>query len=170
MSLQPQNGGNRLRHDESGLSMLEWLGFIAIIITVLAFIPAVRGFAGDIYDKVFNATDEDGVKTASGIALKGIAITVLSIVIFFGSVVLLLYTNLGKRLAFLITGAATTGWMVIGSVLFVLYAPRGLRPANFEGLNSWQWRIPAVALTVISLILFLMFVAALDRYEREEVE
>ena len=82
----------------------------------------------------------------------------------------MLYTNLGKRLAFLVTGAATFGWMVIGSLLFVVYAPRGLRPANLQGLNAFQIRIPAIALTLVSFILFLMFLAALDRFESEQPE
>ncbi len=66
------------------------------------------------------------------------------------------------------TGAATFGWMVVGSMLFVVYAPRGLRPANTEGLNAFQIRIPAIAVTLASLVLFIMFVIALDRYEKED--
>ncbi|MCP3994525.1 MAG: sugar transferase [bacterium] len=100
--------------------------------------------------------------------MRGILITIVSIVAFIGSGYLLLYTNLGARLGFLVTGAATFGWMVIGSLLFVVYAPRGLRPANLQGLNAFQLRIPAIALTLASIILFLMFVAALDRYDKEQ--
>ena len=96
-----------------------------------------------------------------------ILITITALVSFCGTGFLLLYTNVGKRLAFLITGAATFGWMVIGSMLFVVYAPRGIRPASLEGLNAFQMRIPAIALTVGSAILFVMFVLALDRYESE---
>ncbi len=92
----------------------------------------------------------------------------VAIVAFIGAGYLLLSTNLGTRLAFLVTGAATFGWLTIGSLLFVIYAPRGLRPANLEGLNAFQIRIPAIALTLASLILFVMFVLALDRYEQEE--
>ncbi len=160
----------RLRTDERGLSALEWIGIVAIIISVLAFVPALRGWLGDAYDAVFKQVDEaTGETTAFSIAARGILITVVSVVAFVGTGFLLLYTNLGTRLAFLVTGAATFGWMTIGSLLFVIYAPRGLRPANLEGLNAFQIRIPAIAVTLGSLILFLMFVVALDRYEREEV-
>jgi hypothetical protein len=102
--------------------------------------------------------------------MRGILITIVAIVSFVGTGFLLLYTDLGKRLAFLVTGAATFGWLVIGSMLFVVYAPRGLRPANLQGLNSFQIRIPAISLTLASLILFLMFVAALDRFEKDQPE
>lgn len=159
----------RLRTDERGLSTLEKVGIAALLLAIISFIPAVRGWIGDAYDAIFKQVDEATGETSSfSIAARGILITVVSIIAFTGSGFLLLYTNLGRRLAFLVTGAATFGWMVIGSLLFVIYAPRGLRPANLEGLNSFQIRIPAIALTLGSLILFLMFVVALDRYEKEE--
>ena len=87
---------------------------------------------------------------------------------FVGSGFLVISTNLGRRLAFLVTGAAVFGWLVVGSMLFVVYAPRGLRPSNLTGLNAFQMRIPAIGLGVASFILFLMFVVALDRYEKEQ--
>ena len=65
-------------------------------------------------------------------------------------------------------GAGLFGWLVIGGALFVVYAPRGLRPRTVEGLNSFQVRIPAIAMTLGAAILFVMFVLALDRYERED--
>ncbi|MCP3973936.1 MAG: sugar transferase [bacterium] len=105
--------------------------------------------------------------TQFSIAARGILITITALISFVGTVFLLLYTNVGKRLAFLITGAATFGWLVIGSALFVVYAPRGIKPSSIEGLNAFQIRIPAIALTVGSVILFIMFVLALDRYENE---
>ena len=153
--------------DESGLSTLEKLGIAGIIITIIAFIPPARGLLGDAYDAIFKQRNDAGEITAFSIAARGILITVTSLVAFIGSGYLLLYTNVGKRLAFLITGAATFGWMVIGSVLFIVYAPRGIRPSSIEGLNAFQIRVPAIALTVGSAILFVMFVLALDRYERE---
>jgi hypothetical protein len=155
--------------DERGLTTLEKIGVAAIIVTLLAFIPAVRGALGDAYDAIFKQVDpETGEVTAFSIATRGILITVVAIVAFVGAGLLLLYTNLGARLAFLVAGAATFGWLTIGSLLFVIYAPRGLRPAILEGLNAFQIRIPAIALTLAALILFLMFVVALDRYEREQ--
>lgn len=161
----------RLQAEEAGLTALEWLGIFAVIVAVLAFIPPVRGLLGDAYDAIFKQIDPDtGNVTAFSVATRGVLITVTSIVAFIGSVYLLLYTNLGTKLAFLVTGAATFGWLVIGSLLFVVYAPRGLRPANVEGLNALEIRVPAIALTIGSFILFLMFVAALDRYEKEAEE
>ena len=156
-----------LRSDESGLSVLEKLGIAAILITIIAYIPAARGLLGDAYDAIFKRRDADGHITAFSIAARGILITITALVSFIGTGFLLLYTNVGKRLAFLITGAATFGWLVIGSMLFVVYAPRGIRPGSLEGLNAFQIRIPAIALTVGSAILFVMFVLALDRYESE---
>jgi len=160
----------RLDRDEQGLSKLELLGVIALVISVLAFVPQLRGWLGDAYDAVFKQVDgETGEISDFSIAARGILITVVSIVSFIGTGYLLLYTNLGTRLAFLVTGAATFGWMIVGSMLFVVYAPRGLRPANTEGLNAFQIRIPAIAVTLASFVLFVMFVIALDRYEKEDV-
>ena len=157
----------RVRDDESGLSTLEKIGIAAAIITVFSFIPPARGLLGDAYDAVFKQRDDAGEITAFSVAARGILITITALAAFVGTGFFLLYTNVGKRLAFLITGAATFGWLVIGSLLFVVYAPRGIRPASIEGLNAFQVRIPAIALTVGSAILFVMFVLALDRYERE---
>lgn len=158
-----------LHRDERGLSTLEKIGIAAIIIALLSFVPQLRGWLGDAYDAVFKQVDATTGETSDfSIAARGILITVVSIVAFIGTGYLLLWTNLGTRLAFLVTGAATFGWMVIGSMLFVVYAPRGLVPANTEGLNAFQIRIPAIAVTLASLVLFAMFVVALDRYERED--
>lgn len=159
----------RLRDDERGLSTLEKIGIAAVLLAIISFIPVVRGWIGDAYDAIFKQVDEATGETSSfSIAARGILITIVSIIAFTGTGFLLLYTNLGTRLAFLVTGAATFGWMVVGSLLFVIYAPRGLAPASLEGLNAFQIRIPAIALTLGSLILFMMFVVALDRYETEE--
>ena len=160
----------RLVRDQQGISTLEWMGVIAAILAVAVFVPAVRSVFAAIFDATLGQKDDNGDLTSTAIALRGIAITIVSIVAFIGTGYFILYTDLGKRLAFLVTGAATFGWMVVGSMLFVVYAPRGLRPANLQGLNAFQIRIPAIALTLASLILFLMFVAALDRYEKEQPE
>jgi hypothetical protein len=165
-----RNLSRNLIEDERGMSTLERFGIFAAVLSVLVFIPFVRGLFADLFDATLGQVDDDGNLTGLAIALRGILITIVSIVAFIGTGYLLLYTNLGARLAFLVTGAATFGWMVIGSLLFVVYAPRGLRPANLQGLNSFQIRIPSIALTLASLILFLMFVTALDRYEKEQPE
>ena len=162
-----RNLRGRIISEEKGISALEWAGLVAAVIALIVFIPAVRSVFAAIFDATLGQKDDNGDLTSTAIALRGIAITIVSIVAFIGTGYLILYTDLGKRLAFLVTGAATFGWLIVGSMLFVVYAPRGLRPANLQGLNAFQIRIPAIALTLASLILFLMFVAALDRYEKE---
>lgn len=155
--------------DERGLSTLEWLGVVAVIITVIAFIPALRGLVGDAYDAIFKRVDETtGEISQFSIAARGLLISVTAFLAFIGSAYLLLYTNLGARLAFLVAGAGVFGWLVIGGALFVTYAPRGLRPRTVEGLNAFQIRIPSIAMTVGAAILFVMFLVALDRYEKED--
>ena len=105
---------------------------------------------------------------SANLFVTGIILTVASFVIFFGSIYLLTYTNLGKKLAFLVTGAGIFGWSSIGSLLFVLYAPRGPRPENIEGLNAFEIRIIPIAFTLVSLILFIMFVVAMNQYEESQ--
>ena len=59
--------------------------------------------------------------------------------------------------------------LIIG-IFYSLYAPRGIRPTNLEGLNAFDLRILPMALLLGSLILFFMFLTALHRYEAEQVE
>ena len=105
---------------------------------------------------------------SANLFVTGIILTVAAIVIFFGSVYLLNYTNLGKKLAFLVTGAAIFGWSSIGSLLFVIYAPRGPRPQNIEGLNAFEIRIIPLTFMFVSLILFVMFLVAMNQYEESQ--
>ena len=105
---------------------------------------------------------------SANLAVTGVLLTLAAIVVFFGTVYLLNWTNLGKKLAFLVTGAATFGWISINSLLFVLYAPRGPRPADFEGLNAFEIRIIPLTFMLASLILFGMFLVALNRFEEEQ--
>lgn len=161
----------RLRTDESGLSRLEVLGLIAFVAALLAMVPAVREFVVNAIGVVFNQVDpETGHPNDFSVAMRGFAITIGSIIVFIGAGWFLLWTNLGQRLAFLLTGAATFGWLVINGVLFIVYAPRGIRPENLEGLNAFQIRLPSIALTLGSLVLFTMFAVALSRYEADTAE
>lgn len=107
---------------------------------------------------------------SANLTFTGIVLTLASFLVFFGSGYLLLYTNLGKRLGFLIAGAGVFGWGAINSLLFVLYAPRGPRPVNFEGLNAWEIRLIPITWMVVSAILFAGFLIALNRLERDEEE
>jgi len=156
------------RREESGLSNLEALGLFAFVASLLSLIPFVREFVvnaiGLVFDQIDPETDE---LTSFSTAMRGVFIVGGSVVVFIGAGLLLLWTNLGRRLAFLMTGAGTFGWLVINGLLFVVYAPRGIRPENLEGLNSIQTRLPAIAMTATSLVLFLMFITALSRYEHD---
>ena len=160
---------DRFRNEESGLSTLEWIGVLAFVAAILAMIPPVRDGVIDAFGVVFNQRDEAGELTDFSVAARGFGIAIGSIIVL-GSGFFLLYTDVGRRLAFLLTGAAVFGWLVINGILFVVYAPRGIRPENLEGLNAFQLRLPALALTLGSLILFVMFVVALDRYEADTAE
>ena len=107
---------------------------------------------------------------SANLTITGIIMFVGSQVVFFGSTLLINATNLGKRLAFLVVGAGTFGWGIINSILFVLYATRGPKPAEIEGLNAFEIRILPLTFLVGSTILFVMFVLALNRYEQEKTE
>ena len=107
---------------------------------------------------------------SANLTITGIIIFIGSLVVFFGPTLLNTATNLGKRLGFLVVGAATFGWGIINSILFVLYAPRGPKPAEIEGLNAFEIRILPLTFLIGSTILFVMFVLALNRYEQEKIE
>lgn len=159
--------GNVVR-DERGLSKLEWLGLIGLIASLLAMIGPVRDLTVSLIGTVFNQVDpETGHPNDFSTAMRGFAIAGGAVLVFVGTGYFIMWTNLGKRLAFLLIGAATFGWMVINGILFVVYAPRGIRPENLEGLDALQIRLPAIAMTVGSLMVFLMFTVALSRYEAE---
>lgn len=156
------------QRSEAGFTTLEKIGIASVILTILVFIPPVRSLIGDAYDVIFKNVGEDGEITEASVTARGILITVTALVSFNGTGFLLLYTNLGKRLAFLVGGAATFGWLTVGALLFTVYAPRGLRPARIEGLNAFQIRVPAAAVMIGSFILFIMFIAAMNRLEEAE--
>ena len=168
VDVMPQRLHNRFVREESGASTLEIVGVIAFIAALLSMVPFVREFVVDTIGIVFDQRDPDtGELTDFSVAMRGFGITAGSILVFIGAGWFLLWTNLGKRLAFLLTGAATFGWLVINGILFIVYAPRGIRPADLEGLNAIQFRLPAVAMTLGSLVLFAMFSVALTRYEAD---
>ena len=100
--------------------------------------------------------------------ITGLIVFAGSVVIFVGSVWLLLGTNVGKKLGFLLTGAGISGWVAINSILFILYAPRGPRQDEIDGLNAFEIRLIPISWLLISGILFFMFVAALSKYEAEQ--
>lgn len=146
--------------DERGLTKLEWLGLVAVVIAIAVFIPAFRGAVGDLYERYIWGNT----------FWRGVWITVVAVGAFMGSAYLLLWTNVGARLGFLIAGAALTGWGIIQGFLFVITVPRGPRPAEFEGLNAFELRIMSLALMLGSAVLFGMFLTALNRLEAADRE
>jgi hypothetical protein len=161
----------RLHRDESGISRLEWLGVVLTVLVLLSLIPQFRAALDVLYENLVgkNNVAPDGTP-APGVLVRGIIVAVMAISVFWGSVFLINYTNLGRRLAFLTTGTAFFGFLAIVGLLYTLYAPRGLRPKLVLGLNSFQLRILPGALMLGSLLLFAMFVTALSRYESEQEE
>lgn len=158
---------------EAGLSRLEVLGLLVFILSVLGMlawsIDGVGNVLGDFLGFFFDQRDEvTGELTAFSQAMLGLLIAGGAVIVFMGAGWLVLSTNLGGRLAFLLTGAAVFGWLTFNGILFVTVAPRGIRPVDLEGLNALQVKIPAIALALGSLILFIMFLVALDRYEKDE--
>jgi hypothetical protein len=102
---------------------------------------------------------------SANLFVTGVILTVVAALLFYGSIYLFNYTNLGKKLGFLVTGAALFGWMSITSLLFVIYAPRGPKPDNIEGLNAFEIRIIPITYLAVSLVLFMTFLVALHQLE-----
>lgn len=159
---------DRLRHDERGLSSLEWIGIVTAIVVLLVFIPQVRAAIDVAYETLVgkNNVGPDG-EPMPGVLVRGIIVGVGSLIVFCGSIFLINYTNLGRRLAFLVTGATFFGFLAIVGLLYTMYAPRGLRPTLIDGLNAFEIRILPGGMMLASMIMFVMFVAAMSRYEAE---
>jgi len=159
----------RIRSDERGLSALEWIGIVTAVLILAMLIPQIRAALDVMYENLVgkNNVGPDG-EPQPGVLVRGIIVGVGSLAVFAGSIWLLAYTNLGRKLAFLISGASFFGFLAIVGLLYTIYAPRGLRPTLVEGLNAFQLRILPGALMLGSLILFVMFVAAMSRYEAEQ--
>ena len=107
---------------------------------------------------------------SANLLVTGVLAFITSLFVFLGSTWVFNATNLGKRLGFLVVGTGTFGWGIVNSILFILYAPRGPKPADLEGLNAFELRILPITFLVASTILFLMFILALNRYETEQEE
>ncbi len=105
---------------------------------------------------------------SANLFVTGIILTIAAAALFYGSIYLFNYTNLGKKLGFLVTGTAMFGWLSITSLLFVIYAPRGPKPDNIEGLNALEIRIIPITYLLVSLVLFLVFLTALHQYEEAQ--
>ena len=102
---------------------------------------------------------------SANLFVTGIILFLGSVAVFYGTIWLIAFTNLGKKLAFLVTGAGVSGWLAINSLLFVLYAPRGPRPDNIEGLNAFEMRVIPLTYLIVSAIVFTAFIVGLKQYE-----
>ncbi len=153
-----------------GLTKLQWLGIFAAAFVLLSLIPQFRAALDVIYEWMVgkNNVGPDG-EPQPGVLVRGIIVAATSFAVFIGAIFVINFTNLGRRLAFLITGAAFFGFMAIVGLFYSLYAPRGLRPESLEGLNAFEIRILPVALMIGSIILLGMFLVALNRYEEEQL-
>jgi hypothetical protein len=161
----------RLHRDERGLSRLEWIGMILAVFVLLSFVPQFRALLADVYDWMVGRHNVDVAgDPAPGVLVRGLIVAISALAIFVGTVWLISHTNLGNRLAFLITGAGFFGFLAIVGLLYTLYAPRGVRPRSVEGLNAFEIRILPGSLMVGSAILFMMFLAALSRLEAAQEE
>jgi hypothetical protein len=105
---------------------------------------------------------------SANLFVTGILLTAVSFALFYGSIYLFNYTNLGKRLGLLVSGAAVFGWLTISSILFVMYAPRGPKPDDIEGLNAFEIRIIPITYTLVCAVLFIAFLVALHQYEEAQ--
>jgi len=102
---------------------------------------------------------------SANLFVTGILLTAGAVLLFYGAIYLFNHTNLGRRLGFLVTGAAVFGWLTITSMLFVIYAPRGPKPDNIEGLNAFEIRVIPITYLLVTAVLFLVFLVALNQYE-----
>ncbi len=50
----------------------------------------------------------------------------------------------------------------------MIYAPRGPKPNNIEGLNAFEIRIIPITYLLVTLVLFLVFLVALHQYEETQ--
>jgi len=103
---------------------------------------------------------------SANLFVTGIILTLAAVGLFYGAIYLFNHTNLGRRLAVLVTGAAIFGWLTITSLLFVIYAPRGPKPDNIEGLNAFEIRIIPITYLLVCAVLFTVFLVALHQYEQ----
>ena len=81
---------------------------------------------------------EGGPKTLWDPTILGVLTVLAAVVLFCGSVYLLLSTNMGARLGFLIAAAALTGFMVLLTTLWWTSGNSGIDPPHG---NSPSWKV-----------------------------
>lgn len=82
---------------------------------------------------LITASEEIGERTLWNPTLKGVLVVACAVGLFCGSVYLLLGTNLGARLGFLVAAAGLSGFMVLLSLLWL---------TNTDPLGTLKGRIP----------------------------
>ena len=125
-----------MRRDERGLSTLEWIGLLGLIAVILAMIPFVRETVQDLVGVLYDRRDDAGELTDFSVIMRGVTITLAAVAVFIGSAWLVLATDVGTRLSFLVVGVAAFGWLTISGIMFVVYAPRGIRPSDIDRIIS----------------------------------
>ena len=124
----------QIHSDERGLTKFEWLGVVTAVLVLAVLIPQVRTAIDVLYETLVgkNNVGPDGTPQP-GVLIRGIIVGVSSLAIFAGSILLLTYTNLGRRLAFLVTGAAFfVGATTLGYVLGGVMAARATLVASTQ--------------------------------------
>src|SRR4051794_38158467 len=84
---------------------------------------------------------EGGHKTLFDPTIVGILVPIAGVFLFCGSVYLLLSTNLGARLGFLVAAAALSGFMVMLSTMWLTTAT----PLNSPKGREAEWKVVEVA-------------------------
>ena len=77
---------------------------------------------------------------SANLFVTGVLLTVASIVIFFGSVYLITYTNLGKKLAFLVTMTGIFGCVRVRRFISVMPSMPGMR-TSVRRTSGWECSI-----------------------------
>jgi hypothetical protein len=84
---------------------------------------------------------EGGHKTLFDPTIVGVAVAIAGVFLFCGSVYMLLATNLGARLGFLVSAAALSGFMVLLSTLWLTTST----PLNSPKGREAEWKVVEVA-------------------------
>ena len=82
-----------------------------------------------------------GLARSRELTLAGVIVVLSAIGLFCGSVYLLLSTNLGARLGFLVAAASLTGFMVLLSTLWWTSGNSGIDPPHGR---SPSWKVIAI--------------------------
>ena len=102
---------------------------------------------------------------SANLFVTGIILTIAAVVLFHGSIYLFNYTNLGKRLGPLVTGAAVSGWLTITSMLFVAIPHVARSRRTSRGWNAPRSGSSRSHICWCRWCISLAFLVALHQYE-----